>query len=283
MNNVLLLVMNGLTYGALLFIVSSGFTLIFGLMRIVNMSHGVFYILGAYVSYTIQSKTGNWSLSTLVGTVAVGLTALVVYQLINRVNGDLPRTLLTVGIAMILADFCLWAWGGLPLTLQPPSQLRKPVIIGNFIYPGFRSFVLVTAIVIGLGLWVLLHHTKFGAVVRAGVDNRWMVAALGINIERIFTLTFLLGGLLAGFGGAIGGSYLAFGPGTDFIILTYALVVVILGGMGSLAGSAVGAIIVGLVDSFGRTYFSELAIFLLSGTLILVLAFRPQGLFGKPG
>jgi len=282
MNNTFLLIMNGLTYGALLFIVSSGFTLIFGLMRIVNMSHGVFYILGAYVSYTVQSKTGNWVVGTLAGTAAVGLMALIVYQLINRVNGDLPRTLLTVGIAMILADFCLWAWGGLPLTLQAPAQLRRPVILGSFIYPGFRSFVLVTAVVIGLALWVLLHHTKFGAIVRAGVDNRWMVAALGINIERIFALTFLLGGLLAGFGGAIGGSYLAFGPGTDFIILTYALVVVILGGMGSLAGSAVGAV-VGLVDSFGRTYFSELAIFLLSGTLILVLAFRPQGLFGRPG
>jgi branched-chain amino acid transport system permease protein len=159
--------------------------------------------------------------------------------------------------------------------------LRKPIMIYGFIYPGFRSFVLIMAIVIAVGLWLLLHQTKFGRIVRAGVDNRWMVSALGINVELIFTMTFVLGGLLAGFGGAIGGSYLAFGPGTDFTILTYALVVVIIGGMGSLPGSAIGAIFVGLIDSFGRTYFSELAIFLLSGTLILVLAFRPQGLFGR--
>ena len=272
---------NGLTFAGLLFMIASGFTLIFGLMRVVNMAHAVFYILAGYVAWTVQEAGSSWIIAIIAGTVAVAFTALLVELLVRRVKGDLPQTLLTLGIGIVIADLSLWYWGGGPRTIDAPDLLRQPVTIAGFTYPGYRYFVLILALLVGLGLWLLLTRTQIGRIIRAGVDNRPMVSALGINIDRLFSLVFVLGGSLTGLAGAIGGSYLAIGPGKDLEILLFALVVVIIGGLGSVPGSAVGAIIVGLVDSFGRSYFSELAIFLLSGTLLVILGFRPEGLFGK--
>jgi branched-chain amino acid transport system permease protein len=277
----LIRLLNGLSFAGLLFIIASGFTLIFGLMRIVNMAHGIFFVLGAYLTWQIQNQGGNWILAVAIATVGVGIVSLLSYILIRHVDGDMPQTLLTLGISTVIGDLILWIWGGLPKTINPLDTIRRPITILGFTYPGFRYFVIIVAIVIGIGLWFLLQKTQLGRIIRAGVDNRPMVSALGINIDRLFRDVFVLGGLITGFAGAIGGSYLSFGPGWDLQILTFALVVVIIGGLGSITGSAVGAIIVGLVDSFGRVYLSELAIFLLSGTLILVLAFRPHGLFGR--
>jgi branched-chain amino acid transport system permease protein len=277
----LLQVANGLTFGGLLFILASGFTLIFGLMRIVNMAHGAFYILGAYLAYSVTRNLNNWVLGVVAATVGVGLLALASYTIVRRVKGDLPQTLLTLGIGTVVADLTLAVWGGNPKSITAPAAIARPLTIEAFTYPGYRYFVLGVAILMGIGLWWLLQRTQLGRIIRAGVDNRAMVSALGINIERTFAQTFVLGGLITGFAGALGGTFMGFGPGADLNILTYSLVVVIIGGLGSVAGTAVGAILVGLVDSFGRSYFNELAIFLLSGTLIVVLAFRPQGFFGK--
>jgi branched-chain amino acid transport system permease protein len=288
--------MNGMTYGALLFLVASGFTLIVGLLRVVNMSHGAFYLLGAYVGYTVAAwvsgrlgalgpdvaRAVGWPLGVLGAAAAVGTLAFLLEMLLKRVPGETPQTLLTLALAIMAGDMCMWIWGGLPLTLRPPTFLRQPVVLFGMPYPGFRLFVLVVAILVGVGLYVLLFRTQLGRIIRAGVDNRRMVSALGINIDRLFTSVFVLGGALTGLSGAIGGSYLAFQPGTDFDILTVALFVVVIGGMGSLTGSAIGALIVGLVDSFGRTYLSELSVFLLGGTVMVILAFRPRGLFGRP-
>jgi branched-chain amino acid transport system permease protein len=277
----LLKVANGLTYAGLLFVIASGFTLVFGLMRVVNMSFGAFYLLGGYIAWAIQEDGASWPVAIAIGAVGAGVASLLIWFLVRNVKGDMPQTLLTLGIGLVIADLCLWYWGGQPKTLKPPPTIRTPVTIADFTYPGFRYFVLVTAVVLGISLWLLLRRTQLGRIIRAGVDNRDMVSALGINIDRAFTLVWMLGGLLAGFAGAIGGSFLSLGPGEDLEILTVALVVVIIGGLGSVTGSVVGAVIVGLVDNFGRSYFSELAIFLLSGTLLVVLAFRPQGLFGR--
>jgi branched-chain amino acid transport system permease protein len=291
-----LTLMNGLTYGALLFVIASGFTLVFGLMRVLNLSHGAIYLLGAYVGYTVSGTVTGWltqgvsapanlGVGWILGMAAAGLAgagiALLLQRLIRNVKGELPQTLLTLGLAITIGDLCLWIWGGLPLTLDPPDAITAPVRIAGIPYPGFRLFVIAFAVVMGVGLYLLLFRSQLGRIIRAGVDNREMVSATGINIDRLFLQVFILGGALTGVSGAIGGSYLAFQPGTDFQILTIALFVVVIGGLGSLLGSAVGALIVGLIDSFGRAYFSELAIFLLSGTVILVLAFRTQGLFGR--
>lgn len=281
LQTLLLQFMNGLTFAGLLFVLASGFTLVFGLMRIVNMAHGAFYILGAYVAYSVSRSQGSWTEGLVAATIVVGVLAVVCYALIRRVSGDLPQTLLTLGIGTVVADLTLTIWGGNPKSINAPAAISSPLILGNFVYPGYRAFVLVVACLLGLGLWYLLQRTQLGRIIRAGVDNRDMVSALGINIERVFAQTFLLGGLITGFAGALGGTFMGFGPGTDLTILTYSLVVVIIGGMGSVPGTALGALIVGIVDSFGRSYFSELAIFLLSGTLVAVLAFRPQGIFGK--
>lgn len=272
---------NGLTFAGLLFMIASGFTLIFGLMRVVNLAHAVFYILAGYIAWTVQQAGSSWIIAIAAGTIAVAFTALLVELLVRRVKGDLPQTLLTLGIGIVIADLSLWYWGGGPRTIDAPDVLRQPITIAGFTYPGYRYFVLILAILVGLGLWLLLTRTQIGRIIRAGVDNRPMVSALGINIDRLFSLVFVLGGSLTGLAGAVGGSYLAIGPGKDLEILLFALVVVIIGGLGSVPGSAAGAIIVGLVDSFGRSYFSELAIFLLSGTLLVILGFRPEGLFGK--
>lgn len=293
-----LTLMNGLTYGALLFVIASGFTLVFGLMRVLNLSHGAFYLLGAYVGYTVSRTITEvftqgmpalgdmgagigWFLGVCAAAASGALMALVLQRLIRGVDGELPQTLLTLGLAITIGDLCLWIWGGLPLTLEPPDAISSAVRIAGIPYPGYRLFVIAFAIAMGIALYLLLFRSQLGRIIRAGVDNREMVAASGIDIDRLFLKVFMLGGALTGVSGAIGGSYLAFQPGTDFQILTIALFVVVIGGLGSLLGSAVGAVIVGLIDSFGRTYFSELSMFLLSGTVILVLAFRTKGLFGR--
>ena len=288
---ILQIILNGLTYGALLFVVASGFTLIFGLARVVNLSHGAFYMFGGYVGYSVcvwaqhLMQTRNSGLAWTAGVLAAGLAgallALVLSWLLKTVKGELPQTLLTLGLAIMVGDICLWIWGGLPVTLAVPRALKSPVEFFGMMYPAYRLFIIVIAVAIAALLYFLLFWSQFGRLIRAGVDNREMVSALGVNIDRLFLSIFLLGGFLTGIAGAIGGSYLALSPGTGFQILTVALFVVIIGGLGSLLGSGVGALIVGLVDSFGRVYFSQFAIFLLSATVIAILGFRTQGLFGR--
>jgi branched-chain amino acid transport system permease protein len=280
-NQILIQFTNGITYAGLLFMIASGFTLIFGVMRVINMSHGAFYILGAFIAYTIQKNTANWLLAIIVGSLAVAATAFIVRLLVSRVKGALPQTVLTLGIAMMIGDLCLYIWGGLPRTIGEPIFAQSPIPFAGITYPAFRFFVLALACVVGGVMWYMLQRTQLGRILRAGTDNQSMTSALGININKIFTLVFILTGFITGLSGAVGGTYIAFGPGSDFFILTYALVVVIMGGMGSIAGSALGAFIVGIVDSFGRAYVHEVAIFLLMGTLIIVLAFRPRGLLGR--
>lgn len=277
----LITLLNGLTYGGLLFIIAAGFSLIFGVMRVVNMGHGVMYLVGAYFGLEVLRRTDNWWLAVLAAAVAVAVLALLIERLVELVEGDMPQTLLTLGITLALSDACLWIWGGLPNTLTPSAALTGAVSVLGIKFPKFRLAILALAILLGLGIWFLMTRTQLGRLLRAGVNDRQMLSATGVNVGRTFTATWILGGLLIGLAGAVGGSYISFGPGTEFSVLTLALVVVIIGGMGSIGGSAVGALIVGLVDAFGRSYAGELSSFLLMGTLVIVLAIRPQGLFGR--
>lgn len=283
MSSLLMPILNGITYGALLFMCGSGFTLVFGLMRIVNLSHGMFYLLGAYIGLSIFRHTQNWGLAIAGGALAMAIIASIIQvSLLRRVQGyDLRETLLTLGISFILADVLLAIYGGMPQNIQTPALISRPVNLGLLYYPGVRIFILLVSIIQGIGLWLLISRTRIGQIIRAGVDDRPMVSALGININRIFTIVFLMAGFLAGLSGVLGGSYLAFSTGSDFNILVYSLVVVILGGMGSLGGAALGAITVGLIDSFAKTYMPEMTMIFVFGSLILVLAFRPYGFLGK--
>jgi branched-chain amino acid transport system permease protein len=278
-----LLVLNSLTYAALLFVMASGLTLAFGLMRIVNLAHGAFYLVGGYAGLTVFRLTGSWPSALLAGGAAMAVAALVMERvLLVWVRGkELPETLLTLAIAMILADAAVAIWGGNPLNLQPPALLTSRVHILGVVYPGFRLFVLAFGVLIGLGLWLLLMKTPIGIAVRAGVDDRETTAALGVNVSRIMTIVFMLAGLLAGLAGVIGGSYWALAPGEDFQALALSLVTIIIGGLGSLGGAAVGALITATTLSFATAYFPEFSLFFVFAPMALVLAIRPQGLFGR--
>jgi branched-chain amino acid transport system permease protein len=278
-----ILVLNGLTHAGLLFVLGSGLTLAFGLMRVVNLSHGAFYLLGGYLGLTVYRVTDNWLLALLAGGVGIAIVGFVLEKvLLDRVRGQaLPETLLTIALSIIIADVSLAVWGGFAQSIRVPTELNPRINLFGIVYPGFRLFILLFAIVIGLGLWVLLAKTKIGAAVRAGVDDRETVSALGINISRMFTAVFVLSAFLAGIAGVIGASFLSIQPGADMQILILSLVVVILGGLGSLGGAVISALLTGLLLSFSRAYFPELSYFMIFGPMALVLAFRPQGLFGK--
>jgi branched-chain amino acid transport system permease protein len=278
-----MITLNGITYAGLLFMAASGFTLVFGLMRVVNMAHGIFYLLAAYLGLTIYTVTGNWWLCLVFSSLIVSCCAFIMqFTLLRKVQGDdLRETLLTLGLSFIIGDLLLAFYGGMPQRLAAPALFSTPVSLGFITYPGFRLFVLGVSVFFGLLLWALLKFTQLGRIIRAGVDDREMVSALGINIDRAFTGVFMLAGLFTGLSGVIGGSYLAFAPGEDIHVLVYSLIVVILGGLGSLGGAALGALAVGLIDSFSKTLSPAFTMFFLFGTLMLVLAFKPYGLLGK--
>ena len=279
----IILILNGLTQAAILFVLGSGLTLAFGLMRVVNLSHGAFYLLGGYIGYSVVKATGNWPLALLAGGLAIALLGFIFERtMLTRVRGgDLPETLLTVALSMIIADQALVYWSKSPITLNVPAYLNPSLKIFGVTYPGFRFVMMGVSIVIALSLWLILYKTKLGAAVRAGVDDREIVSASGVNINVIYTAIFVLSAFLVGLAGVLGGSYLQLSPGGDTTILTYSLVVIILGGMGSLGGAVVSSLILGQIISFGLAYAPQYSYFLIFIPMALVLSIRPQGLFGR--
>ncbi|MPZ71078.1 MAG: branched-chain amino acid ABC transporter permease [Actinobacteria bacterium] len=278
-----LLALNGVSFGALLFLLSSGFTLIFGLMRIVNLAHGSFYLIGGYVGLTLIQAGQSFWVAMIGGALAIAVLGFVVERgLLRRVRGrTMPEVLLTVGLSLIFADLALAQFGGDPILLPRPPLFAGTIEFGEVTYPTFRLFVLGLGIVIAALMWLLQSKTRIGAIIRAGVDDREMVAALGINVNAIFTGVFVFGALLAGMTGVIGGVFLSLYPGADAEILNFALVVVILGGLGDLRGAIIGSLLVGLIDAFGRSLTPSLSYFLLFAPMALILIFKPQGLLGR--
>ncbi len=276
-------ILNGLSFGAVLFFLASGFTLIFGLMRITNLAHGGFYLVGGYVGITTVRATGNFWLAILVSALAIMVLGLFTERILLRpIRGMAqPEVLLTIGLTFILGDLALAIWGGDPTPIPKPSWLNGALRVGDFAYPRYRLFVIACAILMGVLLFWIEKKTRWGAMVRAGVDDREMVAALGVNIKAVFTGAFMFGAFLAGFAGVIGGAFLTLLPGQDFEILLFALAVVIIGGLGSLKGAMLGVIIVGLIDSFGKALVPELSFFTLFAPMAIILMVRPQGLLGK--
>lgn len=275
--------LNGLTFGALLFLVASGFTLIFGMMRIVNLTHGVLYLLGGYLGLSVIRASDSFLLGLALAVLGIGLLGVGLDRaLIRRMRGNvLGEVLLTIGVAFILADLALVVWGGDPQAVPGPEFLTGALDLGIMSYPTFRLFVLLVGLLVAAGLWVLLYRTKLGAIIRAGVDDSEMVGALGINLERIFAGVFLLGAMLAGLAGVLGGGFLSLYRGADSDVLLFALVVVIIGGMGSLGGALLGSLAVGLVDAVGKALYPDISYFTLFGPMAIMLALRPRGLFGR--
>ncbi len=277
-------IMNGLTLAALYFLVASGFTLVFGLMRNVNLAHGSLYLLGAYIGFDVMEATGSWVLGAVGGFVSIGILGLLLQVAIFRFmeGQELRQTLVTIGISIILADAMLAIWGGVTYQFEIPEVLygvtRLPVVK---VYTTYRLFILFIAVVIGLALWFFLNKTRVGMMIRAGVDDRDMLAATGINVQRVFAIVFTIGAGLAGFAGVVGGSALSIAPGEDLRYLLASLVVVIVGGMGSVGGAAVGALLIGLAEQFGLAYSPTYGVVYTFIIMVLALAFRPQGLLGR--
>jgi len=277
-------VLNGLSFGALLFLVASGFTLVFGLMRVSNLAHGSFFLIGAFVGIVTTATTGSFIVGALAGALSAALIGLLVQRgLLRRLaNREMPEVLVTVGVSFVIADLVLAIFGGSPRSLPPAFDAPSgSLVIGDFTYPWFRLFVIVVTLVIGISLFLVQNRTRIGAIVRAGVDNREMTAAIGINIDRVFTAVFVFGAVLAGLAGAIGSGVTSVSASSGTEILLYAMVVVIIGGLGSISGAAIGAMAIGLIDSFTKVWFPEFAYFTVFAPMALMLLIRPRGLFGK--
>ena len=274
---------NGLSYGALLFLLASGLSLIFGVMRIVNLAHGSYFLLGGYVGLSVIWETRSFPLALACGAVAVALVGIGMERLfLRRLAGQtLGQVLMTVGFALIFQDLALLIWGGDPYSLPLPSLLQGVITVGTLRFPKYRIFIMALAVVIGALLWLALDRTRVGAMIRAAVDDAEMAQGVGIRVPTVSLGVFALGAFLAALGGGIGGGFLGVYPGLDQEILPYAFVVVIVGGLGSLPGAMVGSLLVGLLDNFGKALFPELAYFTLFAPMALILALRPSGLFGR--
>jgi branched-chain amino acid transport system permease protein len=279
----LILAVNSLALGGLLFLLAAGFSLIFGLMRIPNLTHGSFFMLGAYLGATFRAWGLDLWLAALGGGVAMAAIGGVIERLLLRrlAGRELAQVLVTLGLSFIVADLCLMGWGGDPIQPEPPASLRGAVPIFSIVFPTYRLAVLAIATAIAVGLWLTLERTRLGAMIRAGVDDPAIARVVGIRVSRLFSITFCLGAALAGFGGVIGGPILSIYPGLDADMLPLALIVVILGGTGSLPGALVGSFAVGLLYNFGQALFPELAYVVLFLPMLVILVVRPQGLFGR--
>ncbi|HKR20899.1 MAG TPA: branched-chain amino acid ABC transporter permease [Stellaceae bacterium] len=284
MNLWLLLAINSITFGGLLFLLSAGFSLIFGLMRIPNLTHGSMFMLGAYVG---ASMVMTFHLPFWIGAVVAAAAVAVFGGLIERLllrrlaGAEQAQVLVTLGISLIVADFCLMVWTGDPISVATPPALVGGVRVADLFFPTYRIAIILIACVIGALLWALLDRTRLGAMIRAGVDDPQMARVVGIRVSRLFTIVFCLGAAIAGFGGIMGAPILSVYPGLDNDMLPLALVVVILGGTGSLLGSLVGSFVIGFIYNYGQALFPELAYFVLFLPMVVVLVVRPQGLFGK--
>ncbi|HET8591820.1 MAG TPA: branched-chain amino acid ABC transporter permease [Nakamurella sp.] len=276
-------VLNGLSFGALLFVLASGFTLIFGLMRIVNLAHGAYYLLGGNIAISVNLATGSYVLAIVVAVVATGVVGLLSERLLLRpVRGnEMLEVLVTVGLAFVIADLSLAVFGGNPRSLKVPAGLSGPLEMGPVVYPKYRLILVALAVLVGVGLYLMQRHSRIGAIIRAGVDDRETVGLLGINIGRVFMWLFVFGACLAALAGVAGAGILTMRPGADTDILLYALVVVIVGGLGSIQGAAVGSVVIGLIDSFSRVWIPEFSYFAVFAPMALILMLRPRGLLGR--
>jgi branched-chain amino acid transport system permease protein len=283
LDEVALQALNGLSFGALLFLLASGFTLVFGLMKIVNLAHGAFYLVGGYVGIAAFGATRSFLVAVLAGAATAAVFGLASERLLlRRVRGqELPEVLLTVGIALIIADGCLAVFGGNPRSIPIPTPLAGSVRLGTYAYPAYRLFVIALAATVGVVLYLMQHRTRLGALIRAGVDDREIAEAMGINVPRVFTAMFVFGAALAGLAGVAAAGLLTLRPGADTDILLFALVVVVVGGLGSLKGAAVGSLLIGLIDAFAKVWVPELSYFAVFAPMAIVLVLRPAGLFGK--
>ena len=275
--------LNAVSAGMLLFLLAAGFSLIFGLIRVLNLAHGSFYLLGAYLGWSLLAWSGSFLVAVFGAMAGVAVLGVVMERwLIRPLYGDeLRQALLTFGCLFIIADATLWIWGGNPLTLEKPMGFTESLSLGELVFPSYRLLVIGVGIVMAAVLWWVQEKTRLGALIRAGVEDSEMARGMGTNIATLFALMFAVGGALAGLAGVLGGVIVGAYPGADLEVLMLAFVVIIIGGMGSLKGAFVGGLVVGLLDTLGKTFFPELAMFTIFVPMVVILAIWPTGLFGR--
>ncbi|HXD42750.1 MAG TPA: branched-chain amino acid ABC transporter permease [Ramlibacter sp.] len=283
MNFWLIQSLNSLALGGVLFMLAAGFSLIFGLMRIANLAHGAYFMVGAYIGFTVLERGYGFGAAVLAAGLGVGILGGIVERVVLRrlAGNTLSQVLATLGVAFVIADASLWIWGGDPRPVPPPALLAGGVQLFGLTFPLYRLAVLVFSIVVAIGLWLLLDQTRLGMMIRASVDDRQMAQGIGVPASTLFTVVFCLGTALAGIGGVVAAPILSVYPGLDADMLPLALVVVILGGLGSLAGAFVGSFVIGFIYSFGQVLFPDLAYIILFLPMVVILAARPRGLFGR--
>ena len=275
--------LNSLALGGLLFMLSSGFALIFGLMRIANLTHGSLFMLGTYVAATLVRDGYNLIVAGLVSMITIAIVGgLIERFILRRLSGNSQgQVLATLGLSFVAADFCLMIWGGDPIPISTPAMFQTPLRFLDLTFPTYRLVVLVVAVIAAILLYLLMERTRLGAMIRAGVDDMAMARAVGIPASGLFTTVFCLGAALAGLGGTLAGPIFNAYPGLDADMLPLALIVVILGGVGSLFGTFVASFIVGFIYTFGIALVPDLAYVILFLPMVVVIAFKPQGLFGR--
>ena len=277
----------GFSYGSLLFILSCGFTLIFGVMKFVNMAHASFYLLGGYVGITFLKWIGCTTLSFFLGIIVAAFTIGFLGVFIQRTfcgglfGQDLPQVLLTLGFALFFDDLVLVVWGGDPVNVAVPEWLKDTLTFSNYHFPIYRLFMISTAVIVAFGLWLLLDRTSFGAKIRATADDEEMAGGVGIKIPLVSAGVFGLAAALAAIAGVVGGGFLSLYPGAGLIMIPLAVAVVIIGGLGSVKGAAAASVLLGLIDSFGKAFLPEFAYFTMYLPMVIILVVRPTGLFGK--
>jgi branched-chain amino acid transport system permease protein len=275
--------LTGLAYGMLYFMIAAGLTIILGVMNVVNLAHGTLFMLGAYIAFTFISDELNFWIALLLSVLLTAVLGIILEKLlIKHVYGkELEQVLLTFGLSFIIADVVKWIWGTEMQTLSAPALLNASLSIGDMVFPLYRLFVVFIGCLLALLLWYLESKTRIGAIIRAGVDDRAMVGALGINVGLVFTGVFAFGAALAGLSGVLGGPLIGMYTGMDSEILVTSLIVVVIGGLGSWKGSFISAILIGVIETFGKVWFPSLSMLIVFLIMIVVLIIRPQGLFGR--
>ncbi len=276
-------ILNGVAFGMLLFLLAAGLSLIYGLMKILNLTHGSFYLVGGYIGLTVMQVTGSFVLALIAAVLAIALLGAIIERFfLRRFHLDeLPQTLVTFGFLFIFSDLSLWIWGGNPLMLNVPHIFQGSLPMGYYAYPYYRLFLIAVGLLVAGGLWWFQERTRLGTMLRAGVDDAEIARALGINVSLLFTLVFAVGAGLAALAGVLAGPVLSLYPGADFEVLIFAFVVVVIGGLGSLRGALAGALLVGILDDFGKAFFPQFALFTVFVPMAVILVMRPTGLFGR--
>lgn len=277
-------ILHGLAYAGLLFLISSGLTLVFGMMNVLNFSHAAFYMLGAYFSFTVLKLTNNFWLSIIVCPLLLFLIGALVERFLLRkvhVFGNVHELLLTFGLAYIITESVKWIWGNYPLAVSVGGFLAGNVNLFGVTYPTYRLFIICCAVIVGILMCLLIYKTRVGIIVRASVNDSEMVGALGINVKSVFMNVFAAGAALSGLAGVIAGPLLTTYPNMANEILIDAFVVIVIGGFGSLGGALLASLIIGELQTFGALLIPKLSMALIYMLMAAVLIIKPAGLFGE--